>query len=261
MARTTSCPGARNAQEATGKGFSLILVVCASLLLPVPSHADITGTVTLQGKPGSQDDTFLAPVSGCGESPVRHTENWKVGSKGEFADVVIWIVDPKIAADAATKPTEIEVKQLGCRYIPHVIAVEAGVPFKIINADPTIHNVHAKISDGPDKPPGADIPGFNFGQVRQGQADDKQFDDPGLYTLQCDVHSWMQCWVMALKSPCFGVSDTEGKFKLRSTESVLDGDYKIDAWHPRFAKTLEQTVHVKNGSATVTFQFDGSKSF
>ena len=44
-------------------------------------------------------------------------------------------------------------------------------------------------------------------------------------------------------------------------KSAADGDYKIDAWHPRFAQTLEQTIHVKNGAATVTFQFDGSKSF
>ena len=55
---------------------------------------------------------------------------------------------------------------------------------------------------------GADV--FNFGQARQGQSDDKQLDNPGLYTLQCDVHPWMQCWVMALPSRVFGVSETDG---------------------------------------------------
>ena len=156
-------------------------------------------------------------------------------------------------------PAEIEVKQLGCRYTPHVIAVQQGVPFKIINADPTLHNIRAKVSNGPGKPPGADV--FNFGETRQGQAEDRQFDSPGIYTLQCDVHPWMQCWVMVLRWPCIGVSGTDGTFKLRSTDNLLDGDYKIDAWHPRFAQQLEQTIHVKNGSATVNFQFDGAKSF
>ena len=223
--------------------------------------ADITGTITLNGQPQSKDDTFVAPVSGCGESPIRHTENWKVGPKGELADVVVWIVDPKFGTPDKTlaPPPEVEVKQMGCRYVPHVIAVQAGVPFKIMNTDPTLHNIRAKVSDGPGKPPGADV--FNFGQARQGQVDEKQFDDPGIFTLQCDVHPWMQCWVMALKSPCFGVTDVDGKFKLQSSGALADGDYKIDAWHPRFALPLEQTLHVNNGTGTVNFQFDGTKSF
>jgi plastocyanin len=256
---TTSC----SLREPGQQVVRATQVIALLLLLICPIRADITGTVTLLGKPGSTDNTFLAPVSGCGDSPVRHTENWKVGPKGELGDVIVWIVDPKIPSDPApTAPPrqalEIEVKQLGCRYIPHVIAVQAGVPFKITNADPTLHNIRAKVSDGPGKPPGADV--FNFGQGRQGQSDDKQFDDAGLFTLQCDVHPWMQCWVMAVPSRCFGVSETDGTFKVWSA-GLADGDYKIDAWHPRFAKTLEQTVHVKNGTASVNFQFDGAKSF
>ena len=146
---------------------------------------------------------------------------------------------------------EIEIKQIGCRYVPHVIAVQAGVPFKIINGDPTLHNIRAKVSDGPGKPPGADVPGFNFGQARQGQVDEKQFDDPGLYTLQCDVHPWMQCWVMALKiAPASASPATDGTFSVNGPTDLADGDYKIDAWHPRFAQPLEQIVHVKNGTAT-----------
>jgi plastocyanin len=237
----------------------------AVLLLLLPAgigRADVTGTVTLAGKPNSHDETFVAKANNCGESPIRHTENWKIGPKGELGDVVIWIVDPKFSLIGAKVPPEIELKQIGCRYVPHVAAVQAGENFKIINGDPTLHNIRAKVSDGPDKPPGADVPGFNFGQVRQGQTDEKELDDPGLYTLQCDVHAWMQCWVKVIPGPhaCFGVTNLDGNFTLRWSGSLADGDYKVDAWHPRFTETLEQTVHVKNGTATVAFQFDGTKS-
>jgi plastocyanin len=235
----------------------------AVLFLPFEAQADITGTVTLTGKPNSQDETFVATANGCGESPVRHTENWKIGTKGELGDVVVWIVDPKFVSTPVSHPLvlppEIEIKQLGCRYIPHVAAVQAGVNFKIINEDPTLHNIRAKVSDGPGKPPGADV--FNFGQATQGQTDERDFDDPGIYTLQCDVHAWMQCWVMVLKTPCFALTDLAGRFKLHQDSNLLDGDYQIDAWQPRFAQTLEQTIHVRNGTANVTFQFDGAKSF
>ncbi len=275
--RITRYPGGRRPQEATGDTptssfpsrtwehllplakFHFALIFFALLLLPL--HAQITGTVTLTGKPASQDSTFVAPVSGCGDSPVRHTENWKVGPKGELADVVVWIVDPKPQAITVPPPAqpEVEVKQLGCSYVPHVIAVQVSTPFKIINGDPTLHNIRAKTSDGPGKPPGADV--FNFGEGRQGQVEERQFDSPGIYTLQCDVHPWMQCWVMVLKWGCFGVTGTDGTYKLRGGDQLADGDYKIDAWHPRFAQMLEQTVHIKNGSAIVNFQFDGAKSF
>jgi len=238
-------------------------LLALALLLVLPTHGDITGTITITGKPNSKDESFYAPVTGCGEGPTRHTENWKISGKGELGDVVVWIVDPKyepVTVNMAITP-EIEIHQLGCRYVPHVIAVQAGVPFKIINGDPTLHNVRANASNGPGQPPGPDI--FNIGQPRQGQSDEETFDKPGIYTLACNVHGWMQAWVMALPTRSFGVSDTNGKFTIYQDTGlkIIDGDYKIDAWHPRFADKLEQTIHVKNGSASVHFQFDGAKSF
>lgn len=222
-------------------------------------RADVTGTVTIQGTPNSQDETFYARANNCGESPNRKTENWKIGPKGELADVIVWIDAPKFNANApAAKPPTIVIRQIGCRYIPHVTAVQAGVPFTIINGDRTLHNIHARESNGPGKPAGADV--FNFGQVTQGQSDNRTFDEAGLYTLQCEVHSWMQCWVMALASPVFTTTPADGTFSLPLSGQLVDGDYKISAWHPKFAQPLEQTLHVKNGTAVINFQFDGTKS-
>ena len=235
----------------------LLLIFCAGL-----ARADITGTVTLTGKPNSQDETFVAKANGCGESPVRKTENWKIGPKGELGDVVVWIVDPKVSRPLGYATAVPEVKQQGCRYVPHVIVLRAGEPFTIFNSDPTLHNIRAKVSDGPGKPPGQDV--FNFGQAFQGASDKKQFDEAGIYTLQCDVHAWMQCWVMVLPSavlPFDAVTGADGVFKIIGGDTLDDGDYKIDAWHPRFKDVVEQTIHVKNGTATVSFQFDGAKSF
>jgi plastocyanin len=246
----------------SSRGARRLPILASLLLVILPAHADITGTVTLVGKPNSQDETFVAKANGCGESPIRHTENWKVGPKGELGDVVVWIVDPKVSRPLSFPVAFPEVKQIGCCYVPHVVAVRAGMPLVITNSDPTLHNIRAKVYDGPGQPPGDDV--FNFGQGRQGQTDQRTFDTPGIYTLQCDVHAWMQCWVMVLPKailPECAVTDTGGKFTIVGGGTLDDGDYKIHAWHPRFADTLEQTIRVKNGSATINFQFDGAKSF
>jgi hypothetical protein len=132
------------------------------------------------------------------------------------------------------------------------------VNFKIINGDPTLHNIRAKVYDGPGHRPARTS--STSASPYQGQTDE-QFDTPGIYTLQCDVHAWMQCWVMVLDNFCFRGHGYRWRFQNSGGADLADGDYKIDAWHPRFAQTLEQTVHVKNGTANVNFQFDGAKSF
>jgi plastocyanin len=233
--------------------FFLALILASSY----PLRADVTASVTLQGTPNSPDTTFIASASNCGESSTRHTENWKVGPKGQLADVVVWIVDPKFAPNTPAAP-KAEIKQIGCRYDPHVIAVVAGAPFKILNGDPTLHNVLARAYNGADQPPGATL--FNLGQVSRGQVDEEEFDDAGIYTLQCNVHSWMQAWVRVFPHGCFAVTGADGACTLQLSAHLLDGTYKIDAWHPRFTAPLETTVVVKGGVGTASFQFIGAKS-
>jgi hypothetical protein len=236
------------------RSASLLLL---SLLALGSANADVTATITLTGAPGSPDTTFIASASNCGESPVRHTENWKIGPKGELAEVVVWIVDPKFAANLPAVPEPV-MRQINCRYDPHVLAVVAGAPFKIVNGDPTLHNVLARVYTGPTDPPGDTL--FNLGQSYRGQVSEEQFDAPGIYTLQCNVHSWMQAWVRAFPHGCFAVTGVDGRATLQLSAHLLDGTYKIDAWHPRFAAPLEQTITVKNSAARATFQFQGAKS-
>jgi plastocyanin len=255
-------------------GFALSLGFGLGAFLLSPAllcRGDVTGSVTIKGEPMSKDESFFARASGCGESPIRRTENWKIGPKGELGDVVVWVAEPKVAlkmSDNGSQPlssaTATIIHQISCRYEPHVAVEIAGIPFKMVNGDPTLHNIRAKVYAGPGQPPGEDV--FNFGQSYQGQMDEQQFDTPGTYTLQCDVHPWMQAWVMVLPKIgdgnfIFGTVSSLHGFVIADGSHLADGTYKIDAWHPRFAQTLEETVQVKNGVGTVNFVFDGAKSF
>lgn len=245
------------------RGKTAILTAISVFLPLLPLAAEVTGTVKLVGKPNSQDSTFYAKANGCGESPVRKTENWKIGPHGELQDVVVWIVNPKMNGIPTVTPAQSpQIKQQGCRYEPHVIAALAGEPINFINADPTLHNIHAKVCNDPSQPPADDV--FNFGESVQGQQIAQSFDTPGLYLISCDVHPWMQAWARILPKEvdgCFAVTGPDGKFQFPWGGHLADGDYQVQAWHSRFLDLLTATLHVKNGNGTVNFQFDGTKSF
>jgi len=227
------------------------------------SRADVTGLVTLQGDPNSRDEVFFAGACGPNESPIRHTENWKIGLQRQLADVVVWIETPKLLPVVSNPPTAPlpppQITQQNCDYVPHVIVAHAGESIEFVNLDPTLHNILAKVYNGPDQPPGDVV--FNFGQSYKGQKDQRSFDDPGIYTLQCSVHSWMTAWVRVLPPGAIGmVTGADGKFDLPASKNLTDGDYTVLAWHARFAEPLQQVAHVKNGVAVIDFSFTGAKS-
>ncbi len=222
-----------------------------------PRLPHITGRVTLNGKPGSIDTSIFAQTHGCGESPIHKTENWKVGSNGQLADVVVWVTNPTTAI-STPHPTTPVMNQALCRYEPHVVATTAtlGVIYK--NSDPVIHNVRARYSTGADAQPGDVI--FNVGEL-PAITSMQTFPATGLFSIQCDVHSWMQGWVYVLPESCRGfwaVSATDGSF---SIPSPGNGDFIIHAWHARFHDPVEMKVHTVNGAAVLDVVFDGTKSF
>ena len=236
------------------------------LLLSFSAHADITGTVTLTGKPGSQDETFVAKASGCGESSMRHTENWKVRAKGEFGDVVVWIVDPKVKTADPTMPVPPlpEVRTQTNR-----LSLRSPRRRRAGHSEFQSHQRRSHRSttsaprhyDGPGKPPGARHLQFRPGLSGAGRTR-RNSTIPGIYTLQCDVHGWMQCWVMVLKDDCFGVTDLDGKGDLtrrRPTRRRRLQNRRLAS--PFRRRRSSRPFTSKMARRTLTFQFDGTKSF
>ena len=63
--------------------------------------------------------------------------------------------------------------------MPHVFGAQVGQPVKIVNNDPTLHNVHAVPKDNTE---------FNFGQPLKGMETTRMFEKPEVGVLfRCDV--------------------------------------------------------------------------
>ncbi len=230
---------------------SLTLGAAMLALLTGGLRADVTGKITLKGTPANADKPIKATDPKCKhDKPDFKTENWKTGAAGELAEVVVWI-EGGTAAPAATMPV---IDQVGCQYVPHVTAISKGTTVTIQNTDVTLHNVHGVEWHGK----GAPTQLFNFAQIHMSgppSAKNQKFDKPAVIKLVCDVHPWMNAWLVVLDSPWFGVSAEDGTVKIAG---VADGEYTVKAWHSQFATPLEQKVKVAGGAATVNFEFDAA---
>ena len=208
----------------------------------------VTGKVTLTGTPAKGD----VPINAAADPKCQHgagfkTEHWKIGPNGELGDVVISVTNAPVGAPSASKAV---ITQKGCRYLPHVTALQKGQTITVVNADDTLHNIHAIGDAGKGKSL------FNFGQPIKDMKTDKTMKEAGVIKLKCDVHPWMLSYLVVLDTPYFAVSGEDGTFTLPA--GLPDGEYTIQAWHSRFAQPLTQTVKVTGGNAEGNFTFDAS---
>lgn len=232
-----------------------MIFLAATLCLSTGAWADIGGRVALSGDPLYPDATIQGVSDKhCLTHGEIKTEDWKIAADKGLGDVVISLENPP-ASPAPHTPGNIQILEEGCRYHPHVSALQAGGTVRIKNGDDTLHNVRGMIYLGKGKP---SQPIFNTGQPFKGMTLEQPFPKPGVYRLNCDVHPWMESWVLVFPHPFFAVTDSQGKFQLPGP--VPDGEYTLRAWHSRFKNPLIQKITVTHGSAEISLTFDASRS-
>jgi hypothetical protein len=130
--------------------------------------------------------------------------------------------------------------QKGCMYEPHVMGIMVGQPYRILNSDGILHNIHT-------------LPNVNrsFNQGMPATLTETTTTFPmaePVFQIKCDVHPWMSAYIAVFTHPFFSVTGTDGKF----TISGLDpGTYEITAWHERLGT---QTASVTVGASDTQTQ-------
>jgi plastocyanin len=194
----------------------------------------VTGTITYEGKVPT-----LRPVAmdGVPECAKKHTgpvpsEVLVLGPGNTMGNVLVSI---KGAPAGKAPATPVVMDQKGCQYSPHVMGVMVGQPFKILNSDGLLHNVHALPKVNPQ---------FNVAMPpTRTEAVQTFTQNEGTFTIKCDVHPWMQAFVQVFAHPYFAVTKADGKF---SIAGLPPGTYTVEAWHEKLGT---QTASVTVGPA------------
>jgi plastocyanin len=232
----------------TRNGLRLAAGLIAVLLWPgvAVAASTITGTVVFGGKAPNLKPLDMAAEAVChkkhGGKPAP-AEMLVLGNGNTMGNIMVWVSKGLPAGKTYPAPkTPVTLDQDGCVYKPHVMGIMVGQPYRILNSDGILHNIHTlpKIN-----------PMFNRGQPATVKEMTTSFPKPeNMFQVKCDVHPWMQAYIGVFTHPFYSVTKADGKF----TISGLDkGTYEITAWHERLG-TQTATVTV-TGSDTKSQDF------
>ena len=206
---------------------------------PVMSVFDPADAATLTGKvvyTGAPPAPRALSLSGNPECAMLHatpllSEELLV-KDGALQNAFIYIKEGLEGRSFAAPAEPVIVENKGCAYVPHVVGVQTGQPFVLINADNTLHNVHAY--------PKANKP-FNLGLPIQGMKQTRKFDAPEIMVpIKCDVHPWMLGFAGVLSHPYFAVTGEDGSFSLKG---LPPGTYTVEVWHEKLG-TQSQKIEI-----------------
>ncbi len=209
------------------------------------------GVVTATAAPGgtiSGKVTYAGPAPGrvgatpdCGGSVPDPT--LVAGKDGALLDAVVWLEaapGAQAGAPAGGAPAgeaqagNVAITQRQCAYVPHVTVTRVGSTVTIGNDDTLLHNVHGYV--GQDS-------WFNEA-TQAGASVKKTVEDKGILPLRCDVHPWMQGYVLGFDHPFYARVGEDGRF---SFPAPPPGKYDLVVWHGKLGKK-QLPVEIAAGS-------------
>ncbi len=204
----------------------------------------IAGAVYLSGRPPvMQVPAKRKNADFCEAKSLVH--NAVVVDDGKLRDVLVRIAPGKVPGDWTAPRTPAVLEQRDCVVVPRMQGVMTGQAMDILNADGTLHNVHAYT--------GVDST-FNQAQPRGAAPITRKMpDEPTVMRFQCDLHPWTRGFVVVTDHPFFAVTDEGGRFAIRG---VPPGKYAVEALHSRYGvRRIAEVVVAEGATATADFTF------
>jgi hypothetical protein len=220
----------------------------ASDVAPQPAGAFGAGVVSgAVGFVGTPPPVTMLPNATCHDEGARPLpdETVVVNEDGRTLRNVVVYLDGVAGRYDGQAAAAAVLDQVDCRYVPHVLAVQAGQMLLVKSSDPTLHNVHYQ--------PAAN-PAANFGLTRAGADRRVTFVKPETdpVRVKCDVHPWMTAYVGVLPHPFFAVTGDDGRFEITH---VPPGSYTLVAWHERYGRLKQPITVGDDGKVEATFEY------
>jgi len=140
-----------------------------------------------------------------------------------------------VAGYARAAPPMVTIVQRDRELIPYMTVVPVGTAIEFPNQDPFKHHLY---SFSPAKT-------FELKLYAGKPERPVVFDKPGAVALGCNIHDWMEAYVLVVDTPYFAKTDARGRARIAH---VPPGSYRLRWWHPRQKSELPARA-VKIGAA------------
>lgn len=215
---------------------------------PAKGTAQITGRIRFEGPvpPSAQVKMNADPVCvSMHKEPVTSDELIVVD--GNLVNAFVYVKEGLDSYSFAVPAEPVTLSQEGCRFVPHVGGIMINQNLRMVNNDPTLHNVNCMAERNPQ---------FNLGQPIKGAEAVRKFLNPEvMIKFRCAVHKWMTSYVGVLPHPYYAVTGRDGLFSLKGLPA---GAYLIEVWHEKLGT---QSVRVAVGDQEtkgISFSFKAS---
>jgi plastocyanin len=209
--------------------------------------SSVTGTVTFTGAPPTLKPLTMSADPACAKKHTKPVpdERLALGSGGTMGNVIVWVSKGLPSGKTYPAPTTpVTLDQVGCQYKPHAQGIMVGQPYKILNSDGILHNVHSLPKVNPQ---------FNKPMPPTMKETTTTFAKPEpIFQIKCDVHPWMIAYVGVFTHPFFSATGTDGKFTISGLDA---GTYEISAWHEVLGTQTATVTVAATGSKTQDFKF------
>ena len=181
----------------------------------------------------------------AGSNGSTNTASLKAGATAANAEVTGKLAS-KLAPPASLVSLELQdggempvrsdpaiMDQVTLVFLPAFLVAQAGQPVEFRNSEDVLHNIRVtEVSE--------QKPVFNVASPPYGKYEFK-FEQPGMYTVGCDIHSTMRADILITSTPYTTTTNADGSFTIAN---VRPGAYKLTVLG---GDPVERTVEVKSG--------------
>jgi plastocyanin len=208
--------------------------------------ATITGKVSFDGEKPKAIQIRMDAEAACAalhKEPV-YAEQVVLNDNNTLQYVFVYVKEGLGDKSFEVPKEPVVLDQKGCIYHPHMIGLQTGQELKVLNSDPTTHNIHPQPQNNREWNKSMS-PGVS-------PLEQKFAREEVMIPVKCNVHPWMKSYIGVVKHPFFAITGKEGTFEIKG---LPPGDYTIEAWHEKLGSTTQKVTVAAKETKTVDFTF------
>jgi plastocyanin len=211
----------------------------------------ISGVVHFKGQPPARIPIDMSADPACNLPNLPNLTEQVIVNDNQLANVYIYIKSGApgsgvLSYTARPDDPPVRLDQKGCRYIPHVLAVQQGGSVTFLNSDATVHNIHTM----PNQPGNTSI---DISEPANSAPRTQIFPSPEvMLPVRCNNHPWMSAFINVAPNPWFAVTGTDGSFNITG---IPPGTYTLAAVHEKLGEQDIQITVPPKTAAQASFTF------